>query len=140
MRGCPGSRSMTVGALVRMVVGAYRAAGCHPSPTAIGTGCGQSGGVPGAEFPAIATRLANALRPSGVCYLSFKLGIGERIVDGRCFTDHTEASLCTAMRGTGLKLLETWTTGDVRIDRSGLQWLNAIAMRASTEWADEGHR
>lgn len=45
--GFPSSVLMAVGALVRMVVGAPRAAGCRPSLTATGTGCGQCGGVPG---------------------------------------------------------------------------------------------
>ena len=42
-----GSRLLTVRALVRMVVGAHGVAGCRPSPTATGAGCGQGGGIVG---------------------------------------------------------------------------------------------
>ena len=47
MRCGPGSRLLTARALVRMVVGAHGAAGCRPSPTATGAGCGQGGGIVG---------------------------------------------------------------------------------------------
>ncbi len=47
MYGCVRLMSMTVGALVRVVVGAHKAAGCRPSPTTTGAGCGQSGGITG---------------------------------------------------------------------------------------------
>jgi len=59
--------------------------------------------------------------------MSFKHGIGERIAGGRLFSDHTKESLCAALRSTGLALTEAWLTNDVRADRSGQHWLNAIA-------------
>ena len=44
--GCLRLRLMVVGALVRMVVGVHRAAGCRPSPAATGIGYGRNS-VPG---------------------------------------------------------------------------------------------
>ena len=85
--------------------------------------------VPTTELPLIAARLANGLRPSGVFYMSFKHGSGERIVGSRRFTDHNEGSLSLALSKTDLVLAEAWITSDVRQGRSGQQWLNAIATR-----------
>jgi SAM-dependent methyltransferase len=82
--------------------------------------------VPASAFPTVAARMAIALRPSGVCYMSFKHGTCKRFTDGRLFTDHTEDSLRSALRGTGLELAEAWVTNDVRAGRSGERWLNAI--------------
>lgn len=83
--------------------------------------------VPSSEFPDIVSRLAAALRPDGVCYMSFKHGSGERIVEGRLFSDHTKKSLRAALRTTEFALSEAWLTDDVRPGRSGQRWLNAIA-------------
>lgn len=83
--------------------------------------------VPSSTFPGIVSRLTTALRPNGVCYMSFKHGIGERTAGGRLFSDHTEESLCAALRSTGLAVTEAWLTNDVRADLSGQHWLNAIA-------------
>jgi hypothetical protein len=89
--------------------------------------------VPSVEFPVITGHLAAALRSGGACYMSFKLGTGERIAGDRCFTDHTAASLHIALRGTSFRLTEAWTTNDVRIGRAGERWLNAVAV------AEVGH-
>jgi 2-polyprenyl-3-methyl-5-hydroxy-6-metoxy-1,4-benzoquinol methylase len=80
-------------------------------------------------FTGVASRLAEALRPGGAWYMSFKLGVGERTVAGRLFVDHTAASLRAALSGLPVSLVETWTTTDVRPDRGNEQWLNAIALK-----------
>lgn len=85
--------------------------------------------VPIVDFPGVAARLALALRPHGAWYMSFKLGRGERAVGGRTFADHTEETLRYTLAGTGALLGETWLTEDVRAERIGEQWLNAIALR-----------
>jgi 2-polyprenyl-3-methyl-5-hydroxy-6-metoxy-1,4-benzoquinol methylase len=41
--------------------------------------------VPTASFGGIARRLTAALRAGGVWYISFKVGVGERVVGGRLF-------------------------------------------------------
>lgn len=83
--------------------------------------------VPATDLPTVIRRLRAALRPSGVIYMSFKHGSGERVVGGRRFTDYTEGMLSAALAGTGLTLADVWVTGDVRVGRIGERWLNAIA-------------
>jgi SAM-dependent methyltransferase len=85
--------------------------------------------VPETELPAVARRLASALRPGGVIYMSFKYGAGQRVSEGRQFTDHTDETLRAAVHVTGLALAETWTTADVRVGRSAELWQNAVAVR-----------
>lgn len=89
--------------------------------------------VPVTELLGVAVSLATALRPGGVIYVSFKHGSGERVAAGRLFTDHTEETLRAAMDGTGLALVEVWTTTDVRAGRSDERWLNAIATRTGNQ-------
>jgi hypothetical protein len=85
--------------------------------------------VPAADFPGAAARLASALRPHGVWYMSFKLGKGGRVAEGRRFTDHTEATLHTALAGAGVNVTEVWVSSDIRMARIDELWLNAIAIR-----------
>lgn len=82
------------------------------------------------EIPLVLARCWNALKPSGVFYLSFKLGQGERTDGGRHFTDASESEL----RDWCAKLpefsgAECWVTADARPGRSE-QWLNALLIRA----------
>lgn len=93
-----------------------------------------------AELPDVMTKLAIALKPGGVWYLSFKHGRGEREKDGRRFTDMDEGGLQKLIEGikreTGsegvtakrfaLETAKIWQTGDVRAGRSNEVWLNAI--------------
>ena len=112
-----------------------------------------------AELPDIMTKLALALKPGGVWYLSFKHGRGEREKDGRRFTDMDEGGLQKLIEGIntldgdipakntrGIKreagsesakvkrfALETakiWQTADVRAGRSNEVWLNAIIKKS----------
>ncbi|MFC0386883.1 class I SAM-dependent methyltransferase [Muricoccus vinaceus] len=85
--------------------------------------------IPAEEFPGIAARLAGALRPSGAWYMSFKLGEGERRLDGRLFVDHTEMTLLAAMKGFRIEVAEAWTSADVRARRAGEAWLNVVAVK-----------
>jgi hypothetical protein len=85
--------------------------------------------VPPAAFPDVASRLAGALRPGGAWYMSFKLGLGERVADGRLFMDHTADSLRNSLLGLPVSLEETWTTRDVRPGRGSEHSLNAIALK-----------
>jgi len=111
------------------------------------------------ELPEVMTKLAIALKPGGVWYLSFKHGRGEREKDGRRFTDMDAAGLQKRVEGinsvgggilaknkmgikkeagsedaTGSRFaLETtkiWQTGDVRIGRGDEVWLNAIIRKS----------
>ncbi|MCP1439528.1 2-polyprenyl-3-methyl-5-hydroxy-6-metoxy-1,4-benzoquinol methylase [Erwinia persicina] len=114
-----------------------------------------------AELPEVMTKLAIALKPGGVWYLSFKYGRGEREKDGRTFTDLDAAGLqklvdevneaisvslannkADIKRQAGSKnkkgsdfVLETkkiWQTGDLRIGRGDEVWLNAIIRKKLT--------
>jgi SAM-dependent methyltransferase len=86
--------------------------------------------VPLAELPEVLQRLAHALRPCGVLYVSFKYGRGEREQGGRRFTDLDEAGLDKLLRLVPtLAVVETWTTADRRPDREGERWLNALLSR-----------
>lgn len=111
--------------------------------------------VSDAELPEVMTKLAIALKPGGVGYLSFKYGRGEREKDGRRFTDMDTAGLqklierintpgCgiltkntmeikseadsenTTVKRFALEIDKIWQTSDVRIGRGDEVWLNAI--------------
>ena len=91
--------------------------------------------VPDAEWPQVLDCLANALKPGGVWYMSFKLGDQSRMKDGRFFRDHTEDSLLGAISfRPDLSMEKTWKTGDLREGRAKEMWLNALILRSiSTE-------
>lgn len=83
--------------------------------------------VPLDELTDAVTRLSKALKKTGVLYVSFKYGRGEREHNGRRFTDLDEAGLTELVEGIdGLSILETWTTGDLRPGREAERWLNAL--------------
>jgi SAM-dependent methyltransferase len=89
--------------------------------------------VPTASFTDVASRLATALRPDGVWYMSFKLGTDERVVDERLFVDHTAATLHQVLALIPVTIDETWISGDIRPNRQDEYWLNAIARRAGVQ-------
>lgn len=83
--------------------------------------------VPLAELPEVMARLARALKPDGVWYLSFKYGSGEREKDGRVFTDMDEIKLKDLIADLeNIVLLDTWITGDKRPERQNEKWLNSL--------------
>lgn len=87
--------------------------------------------VPEKELPEVMARLANALKPCGVWYVSFKYGTGERVKDGRRFTDMNEDRLHgIASALTDVHLKDIWTTGDRRPDRDDV-WVNGLVVKAS---------
>jgi hypothetical protein len=86
--------------------------------------------VPAVSFGCTARRLIAALRAEGVWYISFKVGIGERVVGGRLFVDHDEETLRLSLEATPVDIIETRISVDARPKRSNERWLNAIARRA----------
>ena len=82
--------------------------------------------VPAASFPNIALRLVDALRPGGAWYMSFKLGEGERLAEGRLFVDQTEATLHSALSRLPVGFVEYWQSTDLRPGRQAEHWLNAV--------------
>ncbi|MGZ0752673.1 class I SAM-dependent methyltransferase [Kluyvera sichuanensis] len=87
--------------------------------------------VSAAELPDAMAKLARALKPGGIWYVSFKYGDGERVKDGRRFTDLNEQGLNTLLAGlAGITLVGHWITEDKRPDRSEM-WLNALLQKPS---------
>lgn len=86
--------------------------------------------VPRAELPDVFKRLAWAMKPGGVWYLSFKYGQSEREKDGRHFTDLDESALAELVGELpDVEIVESWRTWDVRPERSHEAWLNAILVK-----------
>ncbi len=82
--------------------------------------------VPSAELEGVIRRLAAALKPGGILYLSFKYGSFEGMRHGRYFTDMDEQTLAAVMeRAGGFALVKQWVSDDVRPTRTEA-WLNAI--------------
>ena len=85
--------------------------------------------IPLAELPDVLGRLARALKRDGVLYISFKHGNGERITNGRLFTDLTETSLNNLVTSQPiLASRDFWLTEDSRAD-SPARWLNLILQK-----------
>ncbi len=84
-----------------------------------------------AEIPEAISRLWNALKPNGALYMSFKVGHGERIQDGRHFTDANELIAEQWIQGlTDCEACRMWRTDDQRPNRDE-QWLNILVTKAS---------
>jgi superfamily II DNA or RNA helicase/HKD family nuclease len=87
--------------------------------------------VPQIEMPKALQCLWNSLKPGGTFYLSFKLGTGERVQDGRHFTDVDELQLHKWLAAlSGVQKTECWLSADQRPGRTE-QWLNALVSRTS---------
>jgi 2-polyprenyl-3-methyl-5-hydroxy-6-metoxy-1,4-benzoquinol methylase len=88
--------------------------------------------VPLIELPKVLGRLARALRPSGVLYMSFKEGRGERSKSGRMFSDIDEEKTRELVKNVeGIDLVSLWLTGDRRSEHSE-QWVNCLASKVGT--------
>ena len=82
--------------------------------------------VPSAELPDALYRLARALKPGGIWYVSFKYGEGERAKEGRRFTDLNETGLTALVESLAdVQIARMWKTEDKRPDRDEI-WLNAL--------------
>ncbi len=82
--------------------------------------------VPAVELPGVMRRLADALKPGGVWYVSFKYGDGEREVDGRRFTDMDEVGLRRLQAAImQIDIESLWTTPDKRPGKEEI-WVNAL--------------
>lgn len=83
-----------------------------------------------ADLPEVINRLAAHLVPSGAIYMSFKRGTGERVKEGRCFTDMTRESLAVILDGCGAFIEpDIWESQDCRPDRASEVWVNAVATK-----------
>ena len=85
--------------------------------------------VPSYELPAVMQKLADALKPGGVWYVSFKHGNGERVQGERRFTDMDEEGLRELLKAvSGMEIASLWATQDNRPDRNET-WLNGILIK-----------
>lgn len=76
---------------------------------------------------AVFSRLCKALKKGGLLYVSFKYGSDEIERNGRWFSDLNEALLSEILSELPqLATKKVWLTCDVRPDREGEKWLNAI--------------
>lgn len=83
-----------------------------------------------AELPRTLTKLAEALKPCGTWYVSFKYGDTQREKDGRSFTDINESSLTVIVSNLSrIEISSTWITEDNRPGRNE-KWLNAILVKS----------
>ena len=81
------------------------------------------------DLPDVMQRLRKLLKPTGVVYVSFKKGNGERNKDGRYFHDMTVEACETMLQGSGFAVLESYESSDVRQNREDEVWINAIGIR-----------
>jgi len=87
--------------------------------------------LPKSEIQSAIDHLWRSLKPGGTFYLSFKLGDGERVQEGRHFTDANEQQLQSWFADfIDFDKLETWITSDVRPGRSE-KWLNALLFKSA---------
>lgn len=87
--------------------------------------------LPMADLPGAIGRLANALRPLGLLYMSFRYGDGERChADGRCYSDLNEAMMMALLKKVpSLELADLWVSGGEGSFEGSGHWLNAIARK-----------
>lgn len=85
--------------------------------------------VPRHDLNDVMRRLAQALKPGGVWFMSFKHGRTERYAHERHFTDMDEELLASAIADASLEVVELWVSNDDRPGRSQEKWTNAIARR-----------
>ena len=82
--------------------------------------------VEASALPQVMSTLAQALKPSGIWYVSFKYGEQEREKEGRHFSDLTESGLTALVSPLpDVQVVSMWTTQDKRPDRAET-WLNAL--------------
>jgi SAM-dependent methyltransferase len=86
--------------------------------------------VPGTEIKEVLRRLARALKPNGILYVSLKEGHGEKVLtDGRLFNYYTSAEFRQLLTADGLfEIVDIWKSK--ALDSSGQTWLNFLARKS----------
>lgn len=79
------------------------------------------------KMPDVLSSLLDALHEDGILYCSFKYGDYEGFRNGRYFLDLNEESLKRIVsQFPEAGIIRMWTTEDVRKERKGEPWLNAL--------------
>lgn len=83
--------------------------------------------LPKSELPAIFSKIHRALKDSGAVYVSFKQANPSGFRNGRYFTNLSLQDLQNLIEQCGgWKIEALWTSQDVRDDRPGEFWSNAL--------------
>lgn len=84
-----------------------------------------------AEMVSIINKLCSALTEGGTLYLSYKYGENEETRSNRHFSNYTEQSFHRLLQDCdSLRIIDMWTTQDVRPDRQDEQWLNVLLSKS----------
>lgn len=87
--------------------------------------------LPYKNISEVLAHLSRFLIPGGVFYCSFKYGDNRVERNGRCFTNMNEVRLKAVLAGTELAVGDIWLSEDLRLERKGQSWLNAILTKGS---------
>lgn len=83
------------------------------------------------ELLNVLKKIADALKPNGIFYTSFKYRTFEGERNGRFFNDMTEEKFSKILNQTEfLKILEIWITEDVRPNHKSEKWLNVVCKKS----------
>lgn len=83
--------------------------------------------VPRAEIDQVFDCFVTALKPSGIWYMSFKLGSSERIAGDRFFNDYNKTLLKQLLNEYScLKLLKIWQTSAQLPGGRRVEWINGL--------------
>lgn len=78
--------------------------------------------------------ISKALKDNGILYCSWKYGCGDRVIDGRLFTDYTKKTIRELLsRLQVFEEMRVWLTNDVRMDRKNQKWINALLKKRKGE-------
>lgn len=78
------------------------------------------------ELSNVFLKCKKALKEDGVMYCSFKYGNFEGIMKDRYFLYLNEDSIRDYIRNSGLEIVDTIITTDVRVGRENEKWLNIV--------------
>ena len=81
------------------------------------------------DLPDCVLRMKRALKDSGIMYMSFKYGEGERVRGDRFFIDMNETSIKDILDKCGLEIITIYVSNDVRKGRQNEKWINAIVRK-----------
>lgn len=85
--------------------------------------------LPYEKLKRVISLVYRSLKDGGAFYCSFRYGEMEGSRGDRYYTDMTEEKLSRLVEGSGFEIKKMWVSKDVRLDRNGDYWLNAILVK-----------